>query len=114
MKNIKRCQINNLHHSGEKTKEEEFSFVGEEDIQPGLGEHTLDFFKSLYQIISNSSYIVANIIMMVSTFCLLSPHNHNKVILCQSCQIVIIVAMPCFGFSLQRTILSHPGFIVNM
>jgi hypothetical protein len=104
-----------LHHSGRrKLRKKSSLFVGKEDIQPGLGERTLDFFTSLCQIISRSSYIGANIIMMVSTFCLLSPHNHNKVILCQSHQTVIIVAMPCFGVSLQRTILSHPGFIVNM
>jgi hypothetical protein len=90
-----------LHLSGERKLRKKCSlFVGEEDIQPGLGEQTLDFFKSLYQIISNSSYIGANIIMMVSTFSLLSPHNHNKVILSQSCQTAVFVAMPCFGFSL--------------
>jgi len=104
-----------LHHSRERKLGKKWSlFVGEEDVKPGLGEQTLDFFTSLYQIIRNSSYMGANIIMMVSTFSLLSPHNHNKAILCQSRQTAIIVAMSCFGFSLQRTSLSHPGFIVNM
>jgi hypothetical protein len=102
-----------LHHSGErKLRKKCFLFVGEEDIQPGLGEKILAFFTSLYQIISNSSYIGANIIMMVSTFCLLSPHNHNKVILCSSHQTAIIIFV--LGFFLQRTNLSHPGFILNM
>jgi hypothetical protein len=98
-----------LYYSGERKLRKQCSlFTGEEDIQPGLGEQTLAFFTSLYQIISKHSYIGTNIIMMVSTCCLLSLHNHNKVILCQSHQTAVIVAMLCFGFSSSEGNFSPP------